>query len=56
MFNSSLKLIAVFHAMQHVILSFEAGEVSAEQADRDMADIAKKVPALNCEWRADLYR
>lgn len=50
----TLKLLAALHAMQHVLLSLEAEEVTPVQADRDMADIACRMPKLDRQWRQSL--
>lgn len=52
--NSSTKLIIVLHAVQHVIFSFEAGDIDAAQAKRGIHDLTARIPKLEREWCSEL--
>lgn len=52
--GSTQRYLIVLHEIQHVLLSEEAGVITAEQAEADVADLARRVPALDREWRAEI--
>ena len=46
--------IAALHQIQHTLFELEAGNITPEQAQRDVADTAFHVPRLDREWRQSL--
>lgn len=54
--QSSIRLLAALHEMQHAIYSLEAGTISSTTAQRDVYKVARALPRLDHEWRAELMR
>lgn len=47
----SIRYIAALHQLQHIIFDLEAGNIDADIALRETAQVARDIPAIDREWR-----